>query len=100
MIDKPFAESHCALMQPPPLAQEQRRVFLGVPHSGTLFTDSLSSVVSSSLGRHDVRIGAAASSLLCFNFNRLWADALNYSPRPDFFAMHHSDIWAPDGWVD
>jgi hypothetical protein len=76
------------------------RVFLGLPHNGTIATDSMSSVMTASLGRHDVGIGAAASSLLCYNFNRLWADALNCAPRPDFFAMHHSDIAAPDGWLD
>lgn len=76
------------------------RVFLGVPHSSLVFSDSISSIVSASLGRHDVRIGMASSSLLCYNFNRPWADALIYSPRPDYFAMHHSDIRAPDGWVN
>jgi hypothetical protein len=78
----------------------KRRVFLGLPHNGTIATDSMSSVMTASLGTYDVGIGAAASSLLCYNFNRLWADALNVSPRPDFFAMHHSDIGAPDGWLD
>jgi hypothetical protein len=84
----------------PVSSEEQQRVFLGLPHSGTIFTDSISSLVSASRGRFDVRIGAAASSLLCYNFNRLWSDALNYAPRPHYFAMHHSDIWAPDGWLD
>jgi hypothetical protein len=77
-----------------------RRVFLGLPHGGTIATDSISGLNNASLGHHDVSIGAAASSLLCYNFNRLWADALNCVPRPDFFAMHHSDIVAPDGWLD
>lgn len=77
-----------------------RRVFLGLPHNGTIATDSISSLTTASLGRYEVGIGAAASSLLCYNFNRLWADALNCEPRPDFFAMHHSDIAAPDGWLD
>lgn len=85
---------------PAPPAAGLRRVFLGLPHSGTIATDSISSLVAASLGRYDMQIGAAASSLLCYNFNRLWADALNCEPRPDFFAMHHSDIAAPDGWVD
>jgi hypothetical protein len=60
----------------------------------------MSSLMVASLGRYDVQIGAAASSLLCYNFNRLWADALSCDPRPDFFAMHHADISAPDGWLD
>jgi hypothetical protein len=77
-----------------------RRVFLGLPHGGTIATDAISGLTTASLGRHDVSIGAAASSLLCYNFNRLWADALNCVPRPEFFAMHHSDIVAPDGWLD
>jgi hypothetical protein len=82
------------------MAAGPRRVFLGLPHSGTVFTDSISSLVSASLGQHEVQIGAAAASLLCYNYNRLWSDALNFAPRPDFFAMHHSDIWAPEGWLD
>jgi hypothetical protein len=78
----------------------QARVFLGLPHNGTIATDSISSLTAASQGRYEVGIGAAASSLLCYNFNRLWADALNCDPRPDYFAMHHSDIGAPDGWLD
>lgn len=83
-----------------PVAARAPSVFLGLPHNGQTSTDAILSLGVASRGALDVRISAAASSLLCFNFNRLWVDALNTKPRPDYFAMHHSDLSAPDGWLD
>lgn len=44
----------------------------------------------------------APSSLLAYNFNRLWCQALNQSRREriDYFAMLHNDIEPEAGWLD
>jgi len=34
------------------------------------------------------------------NFNKLWCEALNARPRPDYFAMIHADLGAEPWWVD
>jgi hypothetical protein len=75
-------------------------VFLGLPHSGGMAPESMFSLGIASLGKYTVRLEAVGSSLLAYNFNRLWAEALNLNPRPRYFAMHHSDIAAPAGWLD
>jgi len=75
-------------------------VFLALPHSGSMCPESMVSIGQASGGRFDVSIDAQGSSLLVRNFNQLWATALNLPERPKYFAMHHSDIAAPPGWID
>jgi len=74
-------------------------VFVAVPHYGHLVTGSIESIVQASL-KHRIHLQTAGGSLLAFVFNSLWCHALNKKPRPDFFAMHHSDIQAEAGWLD
>lgn len=75
-------------------------VFLALPHAGSMCPESMVSLGLASNGRFQVELQAQGSSLLARNFNGLWCDALNASPRPKYFAMHHSDIVAPRGWLD
>ncbi len=81
----------------PPL--EKPLCLVGLPHSGSMTPESMSSLTQASETCR-VDVVPQGSSLLCHNFNRLWAHALNMVPRPKYFAMHHSDILAPPGWVD
>lgn len=78
------------------------RVFFFIPHSGTLAPEVLDSIAAPpTLGEHEVHLTASGISLLAFNFNGGWAGALNMSPRPDYFLMHHSDIGVGGaGWLD
>lgn len=79
---------------------ERPVVFLGMPHSGSMCPESMVSMGQASNGGLDVQLQMQGSSLLVRNFNGLWCDALNADPRPTYFAMHHSDIAAPPGWLD
>ena len=79
--------------------------FLGMPHSGQMTPETLFSLTNAG-GKCRMLLAYAASSLLCHNFNQLWCQALNGPEedkpgvRPEFFAMHHSDIAAPTDWLD
>lgn len=75
-------------------------VFLGLPHSGTMCPEAMVSLGLASKGKLDVQVEYRGSSLLAANFNGLWSVALNMEPRPNYFAMHHSDVAAPRGWLD
>ncbi len=72
---------------------------LGFPHNGSMVPDAMFSLTQASR-KIDTKVNFAASSLLCQNFNQLWCSALNDSPRPDLFALHHADLCAPPGWLD
>jgi hypothetical protein len=72
---------------------------LGFPHNGSMVPDAMFSLTQASQ-KIDTKVNFAASSLLCQNFNQLWCSALNDSPRPDLFALHHADLCAPPGWLD
>jgi hypothetical protein len=77
---------------------------IGMPHSGQMCPETFLSLTNSG-ERCSIELAMAASSLLCHNFNQLWCQALNGTqegkgPRPEFFAMHHSDIAAPPNWLD
>jgi hypothetical protein len=72
---------------------------LGFPHNGGMVPDAMFSLTQASR-QIETSVNFAASSLLCHNFNQLWCSALNASPRPDLFALHHADLCAPPGWLD
>jgi hypothetical protein len=74
-------------------------VFLAVPHYSTVVAGSLESLIQASR-KHTIHLQTAGGSLLAYVFNILWCNALNKQPRPDYFAMHHSDIHAEPGWLD
>ena len=95
----PDASGEPATETPAELAA--KRVYLGLPHSGSMCPETMMSLGQASSKRTlDVSLGFHGSSLLCRNFNALWCEALNQEPRPDYCAMHHSDIVAPPGWLD
>lgn len=82
-------------------------VFLAAPNSGQIHPSLIRSVGGASLprsveGGRGLRVLPYAETLsaLAWNFNRAWVAALNMSPRPRFFAMIHSDVIAPPGWID
>lgn len=72
---------------------------LAVPHNGYIVPEALGTLAAASARVH-VDVLQVGSSLLCHNFNKAWCDALNHDPRPDYFAMCHSDISAPANWID
>lgn len=72
---------------------------LAVPHNGAMVPEALGTLAAPSVRTH-VDVIQAGSSLLCHNFNKAWCDALNHVPRPTYFAMCHSDISAPERWLD
>jgi hypothetical protein len=74
-------------------------VFLAVPHYSTVAAGTLESLIQAST-KHRIHLQTAGGSLLAYVFNILWCNALNQKPRPDYFAMHHSDIQAQPGWLD
>lgn len=80
------------------------RVFLHIPHSGTLAPEVLESLAAPpTFGDHEIQMSASGMSLLAMNFNGGWAAALNSRPQVEYFCMHHSDIGiGPDagGWLD
>lgn len=82
-------------------------VFLAAPNSGQIHPSLIRSVGGASLprsveGGRGLRVLPYAETLsaLAWNFNRAWVAALNLSPRPKYFAMIHSDVIAPPGWLD
>lgn len=83
------------------MAQEQARVFLAYPHTGQVVADSLMAAWQASRS-HAVHLVPHASSLLTYNFNRLWAEALNKRAAWGLthFAMLHSDVVPQYGWLD
>lgn len=83
------------------IAQEQARVFLAYPHYGAVVAESLMAAWQASQ-RHVVHLVPHSMSLLTFNFNRLWAEALNKRQELGLthFAMLHSDVVPCHGWLD
>jgi hypothetical protein len=76
------------------------RCLLGLPSNCWIHSDVLVSVASAGDRVVEAKVKFAAGSLLCHVFNQLWCDALNSTPRPDLFAMHHADLSAGPGWLD
>lgn len=76
-------------------------VALAIPHCGGLAPEALPGIMGARR-RGSVKVMACSSSLLTANFNRLWCTALNarQTAGVTHFAMHHSDIAAPQGWID
>lgn len=79
----------------------EQSVFLAVPHNGTLSPEAIPGLSQPTI-RGSLRYGISKASVLTRNFNELWCDALNMRERAKLthFAMHHSDIEAPQGWLD
>jgi len=73
------------------------KVFLAVPCYGDSNWEVFAGVSNAS-AVHDVDTKVKICSLLCYNFNMLWAEALNGDF--DYFAMCHSDVAAENGWLD
>jgi hypothetical protein len=83
---------------------DRLKVFLGIPHSHSVLPSTIRTVLECTLEPQLIRLtlADAGGSLLCRNFNHLWALALNERQRSgvDIFAMLHADIQAQAGWLD
>lgn len=79
----------------------RKKALLGMPGYGAITGGAARGFFRSS-ARLNVALRMQESSLLAHNFNLLWCDALNMHRRSglDYFAMQHSDIEPPDGWLD
>ena len=79
----------------------RKKALLGMPGYGAVTGGAARGFFRSS-ARLNVALRMQESSLLAHNFNLLWCDALNMHRRNglDYFAMQHSDIEPPDGWLD
>lgn len=79
--------------------------FLAVPHYGSLCWPTCASLLTAS-GRVSPMVTGEQASLLCHNFNRLWAECLNLrvkpnqDRRPTHFAMLHADLSPDPFWLD
>jgi len=76
-------------------------VFIAVPHHSELAPQSLEGLMLAT-ARHRYSVNTEGGSLLALMFNLLWCRALNQRSQCGWthFAMHHSDVEAPAGWVD
>jgi hypothetical protein len=75
-------------------------VFLAVPHYDQLAPQSLEGLILAT-AQHKYSINTEGGSLLALMFNKLWCRALNQRKSGvTHFAMHHSDIAVPAGWLD
>jgi len=74
------------------------KVFLGIPHYGDLKRGVLMAVLTASQ-RIIPHVCDEPASLLCYNFNRIFAEALNARKTLgiNYFMMLHSDM-VPDPW--
>jgi hypothetical protein len=79
-----------------------RNLYLGVPHYGAIEPNTVPGLVQASFSASRVRLRLNGASLLAFNFNLLWCEALNGREQPGFthFLLHHADIQAPGGFAD
>jgi hypothetical protein len=76
-------------------------VFIGVPHHDQLAPQALEGLILAT-AQHRYSINTEGGSLLALMFNLLWCRALNQRDEHGWthFAMHHSDVEAPAGWLD
>ena len=81
---------------------ERARVFLACPRYGQVEWEVAVAVMQASQGKHDVCVKPSSVSLLAYNFNRLWCEALNRREELNLthFAMLHSDIGPEAWWLD
>jgi len=86
-----------------PATEYKRKVMLGVPAYGGLSEGAAAGAYRAN-GRADTKvlIRMVNNSLLAHSFNLLWCRALNTAKAEGlgYFAMMHSDIEPPLGWVD
>ena len=85
------------------VASGPAKVFLAIPHYGQVCSELISSLFNSAREGSPTRVflHSRGSSALTFNFNQLWADALNRRDEGfTHFAMLHSDLSPEPGWID
>lgn len=86
-------------------------IFLALPHTGNFCANALVGIAQPSmqrdpdnefLPRHRIFLRQSAIGLATLNFNTLWCMALNMRKESGLthFAMMHSDVVAPAGWLD
>lgn len=80
---------------PPDVAQ----VFVALPHCGTIVTQAIGGLFQPAM-RRSCAIEEMCSSALTRNFNGLLLRFRKQPAGAQYFAMHHADISAPQGWAD
>lgn len=75
--------------------------FIGMPTSdGTAHVAAVMAMGASCLGKTSFEFAVATSTALSYNFNQLYARALDRRPQVTHFAMIHSDVCPGAGWLD
>lgn len=86
------------------MSQGKPRVFLCMPTYGGVHGEAaMSHFALPTRGECQVIPGFAKSSALCYGFNRLWAQALNWAREGmlDYWCLHHADVEVKThGWLD
>lgn len=74
---------------------------MAVPNAGAIAPETMPGLIRPT-AIHSVKFQAHTNSLLAYNFNSLWAAALNERERLGLthFAMMHADIGAGPLWLD
>jgi hypothetical protein len=73
-------------------------IVIGSPHNGTILAPAALSIRNGEKYPNTI-IAEESSSVLTYAFNSVWCKALNITPRPDYFVMHHADIEADKFWL-
>ncbi len=81
------------------LREASAHIFYCLPHNGEWVPEGMPSAMFPSQ-RHPVPLPLNRSSFLNHSFNMYWCQALNETPRPTRWAMHHADMSAQPGWLD
>jgi hypothetical protein len=74
-------------------------IFYCLPHNGEWVPEGMPSAILPSK-KYPVPLPLNRSSFLNHSFNMYWCEALNQTPRPTRWAMHHADMSAEPGWLD
>jgi hypothetical protein len=73
-------------------------IFVALPtYDGT--RHNAASLVELAQGEHKAALAEGNVSLLAYNFNTFWADALNHRPEMTHFLMLHSDVVPAPGFL-
>lgn len=84
-----------------PQSPQQKTIFLALPtYNGWLRWEAALYGVRMGSRQHRLIPCPSVNSLLANGFNKCWCEALNRSPRPDYFAMLHADIGPAPCWLD
>ena len=106
-VDRSKKQGQCWLvtktadMAPPDKNKFRPRAFLYLPNRpGNAFDGKTVDALWQTGSRHRLHVRSRAMSLLNYNFNLGWCDALNRRGEFEYFVMMHSDICPEPRWLD